>query len=409
MDDVMMLLMFCISGNPAFTLTQPLGKVIYGISLVIFLVVSGFKIKQAALKQSAIWIALTGIIFVTQYLQFGYITILGSLNLVVKILCAILLASYLGDRLPRTALRVMTGICAVSLIFYAINLTGVRFHSPIKITTKGESLIIYTQTWEDPYDGEIFRNSGFFWEPGAFAGYIMAVLLLFVDQVKLLFSKYKWHFAILTLALLSTTSTTGYITYALLMMFFIFQWGLKGKHRIFAFLAAGMIVAGTAFAFTHFDFLGQKLRKEMMATENQKDSDVNFSRMGSLIFDMQYILSHPVFGNGLAGVTRFRYHLGTYDEEDLSGFGNGFSGCIASMGLLFMLAYLVSIGANGTLRARWVVILLIILLLQGEYFLNYPFYLMFPFIQYGPHLPKKKKKYKLKLRWHKKAPVVSQS
>ena len=408
-DDVLMLLMFCVSGNPAFTLTEPLGKVVHGVFLIIVLAASGFKIRQTALKHAAIWIVLTGCIFIAQYLRFGYITLLGSLNLIVKILCAILLASYLGERLPRTALRVMTGICIVALVFYAINLTGVRFHSPIKITTKGESLIIYTQTWEDPMDQSLFRNSGMFWEPGAFAGYIMAVLLLFVDRVKLLFGKYRWHFAILSLALLTTTSTTGYITYALLMVYFIFRWGITGRKKIYAFVAAAVILAGASYAFTHFEFLGEKIRDEMTATEKQKDSDVNFSRMGSLIFDMQYILSSPIYGNGLAGVTRFRYHLGTYDEEDLSGFGNGFSGCIASMGLLFMLSYLIGIGTNRTLRARWVVILLIILLLQGEYFLNYPFYLMFPFIQYGPKLPDKKRKYKLKLRWKAKTPVASPS
>ena len=396
-DLFLVLLLFCISGNPAFTLTVPLGKIIYGIALVIILVVTGFKIKEKALKNAALWLGFLGVIFAAQYLQFGYITLLGSLNFAVKMLCAILLASYLGERFPETAIRVMAGICLVSLVFYLINLAGVRFHSPIKITTKGEALILYTQTWEDPYHQEFFRNSGMFWEPGAFAGYIMAVLLLFVDKARLLLTRFRWHFLILSLALLTTTSTTGYITYALLMVFFILQWGSKSRYRIYIYLVAGLVIVGAVFAFTNIDFLGDKLKKEMTVAEKQKESDVNFSRIGSLVFDMQYIVSHPLFGNGLSGLTRFRYHLGVYDEEDLSGFGNGFSGCIATMGVLFMLAYLISIGTNQTLRRWWIVILMIILLLQGEYFLSYPFFMMFPFIRYGP--PKEVRRKRLAIKW----------
>lgn len=408
LDDFLVLLLFCISGNPAFTLTVPLGKIIYGLSLIIILVATRFKVKVEALKNAAFWLVLLGIIFGVQYLQFGYITLLGSLNYAVKLLCAILLASYLGDRLPLTALRVMTGICLVSLVFYALNLAGVRFHSPIKITTKGESLILYTQTWTAPFRREIlFRNSGMFWEPGAFAGYIVAVLLLFVNHPEQLFRQYRRHFLILTLALLTTTSTTGYLTYTFLLLCFI----LKGsKNKLYAYLIVGVVAAASVLAFTKLDFLGEKIQKEFRATEGQKEEDINFSRFGSIIFDMQYILSKPVFGNGLANQTRFRFHLDLYDEEDLSAFGNGFTGSIASMGLLFMVAYLLAIGLNRTVNARWIVILTLILLLQGEYFLNYPFFMAFPFIHFGENREAKGRKHRrIKLIWKSLEENVSPS
>lgn len=398
LDDFLVLLLFCISGNPAFTLTFPLGKIIYGLSLIIILVVTGFKVKAGALKNAALWLTFLGIIFGAQYLEFGYITLLGSLNYAVKMLCAILLASYLGERLPATALKVMTGICLVSLVFYILNLAGVRFHSPIKITTKGESLIVYTQTWTNPFKRElIFRNSGMFWEPGAFAGYIVAVLLLFANHPEQLFRQYRRHFLILTLTLLTTTSTTGYVTYLFLLLCYI----LKGsKNKLYAFLIIGFVAAASVFAFMKLDFLGQKIQKEFRATEGQKEEDINFSRFGSIIFDMQYILSNPVFGNGLANQTRFRYHLDMYDEEDLSAFSNGFTGSIASLGLLFMIAYLLAIGLNRTLEAKWIVILTLVLLLQGEYFLSYPFFMAFPFIHFGKKdITQGKKRRRIKLAW----------
>ena len=400
-DDILVLLMLCISGNPAFVQTRPFGKLIYGLMLILLLIVSRFRIKVKTLKQSAFWLALLFVIFTAQYMTLGQITILGSLNFTAKLLCAILLTSYLGDRLPKTAIRVMSGVCVVSLVFYLINLTGIRFTSPLDLKMKVEPLIVYTQSYDDPLD-PFFRNSGMFWEPGAFAGYILATLLLFIDHPKQLWTDFKWQSVILIVSLLTTASTTGYITFAVLLLFVILKWGAKGYAKYLVYLIAVLLIVGSVIAFNKLEFLGQKIQRELLLTERQTDSDVNLSRSGSIIFDMQYIISHPVFGNGLSGLTRFRFHLGVYDEEDLEGFGNGFSGCIASMGLLFMLTYLISIGLNKTLGAKWMVILIVILLLQGEYYLNYPWFMMFPFIQFGKEREKKPRR-KLKIVWSKAA------
>ena len=407
-DAFLVLLLFCISGNPAFTSIQPLGKAIYGIFLVVLLITSGFKIKIKALKTSAFWIILLATIFFAQYLKFGYITVLGSVNFIIKMLSAILLASYIGDRFPSVAIRVMAGICAISLVFYLINLTGVRFHSPITIGTKGESLIIYTQTWEDPLDKRFFRNSGMFWEPGAFAGYIVATLMLFADKLKLLWTRYLPEFVLLSVTLVTTLSTTGYITFFLLILYYTIRWGIDRKKRLLSYALITVFVLAGVIAFTQLDFLGRKIQKELRSTENLTEVDVSDSRSGSLMFDLPYIMSSPVFGNGLALSTRLRFHLGVYEEEDLDGFSNGFSGCIASMGLLFMLAYLIAIGLNPTLRAKWLIILFVILLLQGEYFLNYPLFMLFPFVCYGPPMSKRSKRKRLKIIWHKKASDESQ-
>jgi hypothetical protein len=408
-DDFLVLLMFCISGNPAFVSTAPLGKFVYGLMLLVILLVSGFKIKREALKQSANWIILLAVIFGCQFLLLGQITVLGSLNLIVKLLCAILLASYMGRRLPDTAIRVMSGICLVSLVFYLINLTGVRFESPLDIDMKSKSLIIYTQTWDDPHKDIIFRNSGMFWEPGAFAGYIIATWLLFVDQPQALWKKHKVSFLIMFLSLLTTTSTTGYITFVILLLYFLFQGNRKGYGKWIAYGVATIVLLGAIFAFNRIDFLGQKIQREILASENLTDSDVNDSRIGSFIFDLQYITSHPVFGNGLSDQTRYRFHLGLYDKESLDGLGNGFSGCIASMGLLFMLAYLMAIGFNRTLRAWWMVVLMVILLLQGEYYLNYPWFMMFPFLNFGSVRESPARKQKIRFVWNKTQENESQS
>lgn len=406
-DDFLILLLYCISGNPAFTHTQALGKVIFGLALVIILIVSRFKIKKTALKQAALWLLLLGVIFFAQFLQFRFITVPGSLNFAVKMLCAIFLASYLGDRFPTAAIRVMSIICLISLVFFLINLTGVRFQSPIKISTKGESLIVYTQTWMDPVKREIFRNSGMFWEPGAFAGYIVATLLLFVDNIEALWRNHLRQFIILSIALLTTFSTTGYITFFLLILLFLLKWGTNNKKRFISYVLVAVIALSGVFAYIRLDFLGEKIQHQFRDAEQMTENDISDSRFGSIVVDLPYIVSHPVFGNGLAQSTRLRFHLGVFDEEDLDGLGNGFSGCIASMGGLFMIAFLLAIGFNRSLKAQWLVIIMVIALLQGEYFLNYPFFMMFPFIHFNMDLKQRIiRGRRIKFSWNKRAPVA---
>ena len=70
------------------------------------------------------------------------------------------------------------------------------------------------------------------------------------------------------------------------------------------------------------------------------------------------------------------------------------------MGLLFMLAFIIGIYFNPTLKRKWGVILSVILLLQGEYFLNYPLFMILPFVDFGSKTVNEK--HKFKFIWRKK-------
>lgn len=401
-DYTLVTLMFCICGNPAFTATYPLGKLVFGLFLVLLVSIMGFRIEKTVWKTSLVWMVFLGIIFMAQFVQFGKISVLGSLNFMAKMLCAILFASYMGERMQEAAINVMAIVCAISLPLYLFNLAGGWIPSPIQTNIRVDTLVIYTQNIGEATSGSLFRNSGMFWEPGAFAGYILVTFMLFVDRLEVLLGKYRLQTILLFVALLTTMSTTGYIVFFLFVFYYIFETGMNGK-RQWAFsllLAVGLLVLAFL-VFKNADFLGEKISKELTASEQLTKEDADPSRTGSIIFDLPYILSHPLFGNGVMPETRLRFHLDYFTEEQLNGFGNGFSGCIATMGILFMLAYLLSIGLNKTLRAKWFVILLVVLLLQGEYFLNYPFFMLFPFLAFGP-AQEKPHRLKFKLVWNRK-------
>ena len=137
------------------------------------------------------------------------------------------------------------------------------------------------------------------------------------------------------------------------------------------------------YAYFNLEFLNDKISDELERTSEMTAQDINFSRTGSMIFDWHYIRKHPIIGNGLVMSTRYADHLGYYDADDLDAFSNGFTGNIACLGITFMLAYLATIYRNRTIYFRKIVILIVVLLLQGEYFLNYPMFMTLPFIDYN--------------------------
>lgn len=380
--DILMLLFFCISGNPAFN-DGSLGKWLNLVMIFILISAMHFRVKRNTYLPIFKWTVLVCVIFSAQFLKFGQITVLGSLNFIMKIWCAIMMAKLLGEKFPETALRVMSVICLISLVLYPFNLAGIRFPALVEIQSKSESLIFYTQTWEDIKHSGPYRNSGMFWEPGAFAGYIIFVFMLFIGNPASLWKKYKVRFLLLFIALITTLSTTGYIVASVLILYAILK---THRSKVLGIALAGLASAGIIYLFLNLDFLGEKIKNEFFFAESENEIGLNYSRIGSVIFDLQYIASSPIFGNGLDNSTRFRFHQGL-PEEDLSGFSNGFSGCIASMGILYMIVYLVSVFRNPTLKSRWMLMLILILLLQGEYFLNYPAFMSLPFINFGSNVP----------------------
>ena len=107
----------------------------------------------------------------------------------------------------------------------------------------------------------------------------------------------------------------------------------------------------------------------------------NWSRIGSAMIAWENIERHPLIGNG--DLLESRY-LGLGDE--MAGSGNGLLGQTNVLGIPMMLFYLVlvflSYPYNTYFKVSFTVI--IIMLLIGEDFLNYPLFWGLIFIKYPP-------------------------
>ena len=376
-DHVLVWLLLFGCGNPFVSFY--LDKLVYIVSIVLVFLL--FKPKfSAENKQTAYrWIALLTIIFIGQLLVLKSISYLACANYMAKFLTGFCIAVLLGRRFRDAYLSVMTVLCVISLFFFFLQLTGFTIPSLLPSTSAG-SIGIYTFQTPSEYSNYRLRNCGMFWEPGAFAGYINVAFMLFINNLSELFRKHRGKVVILLLALLSTLSTTGYVCFGLIMLFYVIESNVSKPIKMFL-LAITVVMA--AFAFIRLDFLGEKVIEQFQnASELTADSNEH-SRFGSVIIDWFYIQLHPLFGNGFSLSTRYAYHLQFYDAESLMGFGNGFTGIIGTLGIPFMLYYLYSYYRNKSLT-RWLFMLVfVILALQGEQYMNYPLFLMLPFVDYG--------------------------
>ena len=373
---IVVFLLMCASGNPAFM--EIGGSFLYLLIVLFMVVVFSRRIPSLAWKKVQIWSFLLLVIFIGQFITLHKVGYLASINYVFKVATAILAVYILKEKFAPAYLKIIAILAGISLICWTLNAIGLYLPTLFHFRNHTDSLLLYTQA-QYGYQTSIAvpRNFGMFWEPGAFSGYIMVAFLLYINRLDYLWTNHRGKVIVLVAALLTTFSTTGYIILSVLVFFFLND---RVKNRVtfvfFAIIAALFMIR----FFASTDFLGSKIEGEYENAIMMDKYEVSFSRFGAMIFDWQYIKLHPIFGNGLLNETRFSMHISFADN--LSAFGNGFSGEIATFGIPFMLIYLLSVYRNPYLQKKWRLLLLLVLQLQGEYFLNYPLFFIFPFVMY---------------------------
>lgn len=376
-DFILVLLLLLSCGNPL--INYYIGKYVYVLLLGLIVIFFRPRFSFADKRSLILWLGFLAVIFVGQLIVLRYISYLACLNYMAKLVIGYSAAVFLGRRFKEVFLAVMTMICVISLVCFVLEIAGVHFHSLLPSTQTG-SIGIYSFLPLSEYSNYRHRNCGMFWEPGAFAGYINVAFMLFINNLRKLTKEHKWEVIILTLALLTTFSTTGYICFALIVFYYVLNSETNGAVKIASF---AVLFSVAVLAYSKLDFLGEKVESQLQVASELTYDAAEHSRFASMATDWFYISRHPVFGNGFVLQTRYAYHLQYYDEEDLIGFGNGFTGIVGTLGIPFMLLYLYTYCKNRTLKKRFLFLLFVVLILQGEQFMNFPLFLALPFVNYG--------------------------
>ena len=365
LEYILMFFVLCISGNPLFIYTE--SKFLYVASAIIMFILCLMKGKKRLTSKLIYWVVCSCILFIFQNSILELTSLNANINFIARLYIAFMTASFFGYRFRNVYFKVMVVVCAISILFFILQIFGVSFGYEFD---RYKSILFYCFTRSE-------RNSGMFWEPGAFQGFIMLVPLLYSDNLIQLWKSHKKECIILILALLTTKSTTGYITFAAFLFLTMFL--NKKISLVLKTVLIALAVPIFVYAWSQ-DFMGEKLVKEYEEATMLRRGEVSWNRMGVMVIDYENIVRHPIIGNGFMDESRYGI-LGEY----MRGAGNGFTGAINMFGIPFILLYFIGIFKNLVHLSkanRFVFIFVVILLLNGEYFLNYPLFWSFLFIKF---------------------------
>lgn len=375
------LLLVVFSGNPAaWYLPTIIAAMLPLVLLLFFCFIQGIKFSA---RDFAI-LSIFATVFLVHLFSFGTITIPASGAFFLKLLTALLAMRLIPD-FHRQFAVVMATLAAISLLFTLPTLVGIDMASlvrPIAIPFKQNGIQPILSIGVHSYRIEVIggsRNCGMFWEPGAFAGYLVLSMLFLIHE--------PWKYArgkllLLSLALISTQSTTGFIAFSLVLAAKLWTVGKEVRRPTRAALRGILVLllpVSFALIYTQLPFLGQKILEQNSIVASQ-EGDWQLTRVGNAISDFGDVLRHPFLGWSLSNKTRHNL-----DDDIIARQGNGFTSAMVHLGIPITMLYLfLTFTLFRRIYASYILALVallsIIVLLNGEQFLQYPLFMTMMFL-----------------------------
>ena len=345
------------------------------------------KKKRQSLFPLIVLIICYIIIGIAHQKLFNYYSSRPFITIPILMLAGFYVVDKLAERFKYAYMNIMTILSIFSLIFYIImRLSGyvpnVDLLNSHPQTYRG--IFIFNERM-----GEIIlqRNCGPFWEPGAFAGYIVIVGILFFNELGTLWNTQKKKCVILLITLITTFSTQGYFAFALLIFFYFF------KEKISKKLLAGLFsfTLLTIIAFISLDFLQDKVNEQWaLASEWETDESLSSAtRFTTSLLDWYYIQESPLIGNTENPQIRYRDHatiLWIIDNYGGYGTGSGTTSFMAAYGIPLFLLWCIftykSLQRKHSVKVSFMILDMYLILGIGELYFNYIYYISLPFMIY---------------------------
>lgn len=162
--------------------------------------------------------------------------------------------------------------------------------------------ILYSLT-NNGYYSQYFlpRNSGFSWEPGRYA--VFVVIAIFCNFIRTKFTIFRnYNFWILLVALLTTLSTTGYVGLLVVVLFYLQN--QKGVYKALIYVPGVFLIS---YVFT-LSFVGDKISEFWFDTKYVKEVSKNVKytdgaivpqRFDGLTLEFLNIFEDPILGYGI--------------------------------------------------------------------------------------------------------------
>lgn len=289
----LLFLVINMSGNLCFTYIFPYKPILISIFILLVGVVC---LKKKLQYNIIIYLLLWIFVLLLQgtYTNDVY-SFSSSFHFFIKIAIGCLLSLLLKRNFVTYYSKIIYFFAIVSLICFCYNCWGgVLPYIPVgKTALDGGNIfrvtsVLYTQLYNLSAGGITLRNCGPFWEPGAFQGFLnLSITLQLIYREK---ENRKWllEMLILSIAILTTFSTGGYVVLFLNLLFCIYQSDkISNISKIYLYMF--LLLIGV-FLYISLDFLGEKI------SNDEGRLGVNFNDLGNgLYFLFGYGLSADSF------------------------------------------------------------------------------------------------------------------
>lgn len=355
-DFLMCFLLVVASGNPIF-IYSPNVRELYIILALLSIIYNIYK-KGQGIATYARYAMVFFIVMMIQQVIIPGLSISSQIFSLIRILIGVLIITGIKEKFALEYVKVMTVVAAISLVLFPLTLRFGLLPS-VQISKIGYSMYVYTQIFTD-YGGTLARNAGMFWEPGAFQGYLnlaIAIALLLPKNVAR-----RNSLIILIAALLTTYSTTGYIVFAFIIVYYLYR--LSNYRSVNRTIITFFVLLGIIYAFYSLEFMHDKLVDNLAETDSTQGRVTGFIRMGDIIIE--------------------NFLLGINTEDFDTSSGNGLIYMLLYYGGCLTVFYFVKLYKNiyrlyGS-KIAFYIFMFVLISLQGEGFMFYPVYLALPFL-----------------------------
>ncbi len=281
------------------------------------------------------------LIQVGQTLKFYQYPISTYIGLHIRVLFAYLTIRAVGQRIMISYIHVIVFSVISSLIFYIpsyfngfesflrINIAPWFVHPFLKSSSYQytDNVLFYTINPIGEGLVKLLRNSGPFWEPGAFAGFLIVALLFNIIRTGKIAGKIN---LVLFLGMISAFSTSGLIA----MAFVWISYYLVQQSRLKRIVLVPLFLCGIVYLFVSVEFLGDKIIRKLSFTDKTYNT-----RFKSAQIDLYDFSQSPLVGLGRSEQTRFG---GETDKRKIHR-NNGVTNFLATYGAVIFLLYFILI------------------------------------------------------------------
>ena len=377
-DNILIFLLIGISGMPFFLEYEIIILSLLNAVFFIFIFT-----RQLSIKKYYLFFLILFLLFsIIQYYIQGQYLLRTTMGIIARINTAYFIFTYTKDRFSDVFVRQMVILSIISLVYSGLHLLSPGSYnflmnlSFVDSTFSLNNNIIYTFS-------KAYRNSGPFWESGAFSGFLIISLLIYHRNFKS-FSFFDKTDLVLFISIITTFSTSGYL--AFMIFYLVLFINTSTINKVVKFLFLPILFGAFGYIFFVTDFMNEKISNQWEYSLDYNSGQSKFvnTRFVVLMKDYDQFIRKPFFGWGYDNNTRIEI-LSTH----FASITNGTSDFLVRYGIIGFLVFVIGLYYSYrrfgfSIKYSIFSIFLLFFIAFSENYFRYTFFWGLPLLSYIP-------------------------